>query len=127
MEVRISFSAIIIKAGPWTASIFARRRIWIYPNTGYKKWFKLKKNKILIGTKEQGIYLYDYCTQQLTRFTSDIHHLLISLYVVSDKYVYASFLRQWDLLLQPRWQDSKVLYIKDFFFKQQLCARHHRT
>ena len=34
-----SFSAIIIKAGPWTASIFARRRIWIYPNTGYKKWF----------------------------------------------------------------------------------------
>lgn len=39
LEVRISFSAIIIKAGPWTASIFARRRIWIYPNTGYKKWF----------------------------------------------------------------------------------------
>ena len=27
---------------------------------------------ILIGTKEQGIYLYDCCTQQLTRFTSDI-------------------------------------------------------
>lgn len=52
---------------------------------------QLKKNKILIGTKEQGIYLYDCCTQQLTRFTSDIHHLLISLYVVSDKYVYASF------------------------------------
>ncbi len=26
-----------------------------------------------------------------TCFTSDIHHLLISLYVVSDKYVYASF------------------------------------
>ena len=40
LEVRISFSAIIIKAGPWTASIFARRRIWIYPNTGYKKWFR---------------------------------------------------------------------------------------
>lgn len=51
----------------------------------------VEKNKILIGTKEQGIYLYDCCTQQLTRFTSDIHHLLISLYVVSDKYVYASF------------------------------------
>lgn len=90
LEVRISFSAIIIKAGPWTASIFARRRIWIYPNTGYKNG-SVEKNKILIGTKEQGIYLYDCCTQQLTRFTSDIHHLLISLYVVSDKYVYASF------------------------------------
>ena len=56
-----------------------------------QKMVQLKKNKILIGTKEQGIYLYDCCTQQLTRFTSDIHHLLISLYVVSDKYVYASF------------------------------------
>ncbi len=29
---------------------------------------QLKKNKILIGTKEQGIYLYDFCTQQLHPF-----------------------------------------------------------
>ena len=65
LEVRISFPLYnCIKAGPWTTtSIFARRRIWIYPNTGYKNG-SVEKNKILIGTKEQGIYLYDCCTQQ---------------------------------------------------------------
>ena len=50
----------------------------------------LDKNKILIGTKEKGIYLYDYHNRLFTRFTQN-HHLLISLYIASDNHIYASF------------------------------------
>lgn len=56
-----------------------------------QKMVWLDHNNILIGTKEQGIFLYNHHTKHLTRFTTDIHHLLISLYVASDNNIYASF------------------------------------
>ena len=51
----------------------------------------LEKDKILIGTKEKGLFLYDCPNQQFTHFSSDSHHLLISLYLASDSLIYASF------------------------------------
>ncbi|MDO4180504.1 MAG: two-component regulator propeller domain-containing protein [Bacteroidales bacterium] len=56
-----------------------------------QKMLLMGKDKILIGTKEKGIFLYDSHTQRLSPFTKDIHHLLISLYVASNNQVYASF------------------------------------
>lgn len=56
-----------------------------------QRMVQLKKNYILIGTKEKGIYLYNLQTKQFTHFPPDSHHLLISLYIASDNNIYASF------------------------------------
>lgn len=74
-------------------------RIYIYNNPPHielseyrvQKMIQLEKNKILIGTKEKGIYLYDSHTRKITPFSADSHHLLISLYLASNNQVYASF------------------------------------
>lgn len=56
-----------------------------------QKMLYLEKDKILIGTRRKGMYLYDCRTQQLTDFISDKQYLLTSLYITADKHIYAAF------------------------------------
>lgn len=48
------------------------------------------ENKALVGTREKGIYIYDYKTQQLKSFSADKHHILQAICVASDNCIYIS-------------------------------------
>lgn len=49
-----------------------------------------KKNKILVGTRQKGVYIYDTKTRSFTPFITTHRALLMSLYTTSDGYVYTS-------------------------------------
>ncbi len=56
-----------------------------------QKLIYLEKDRILIGTRKKGIYLYDCRTRQFLPFISSNQNLLTSLYVTADRHIYASF------------------------------------
>lgn len=55
-----------------------------------QKMIYLEKNKILIGTRRKGIYLYDCLSHQFSLFIPSSPNLLTSLYI-TDEHIYTSF------------------------------------
>ena len=49
-----------------------------------------KENKILVGTRQKGIYLFDTKERKFTPFITNPHQLLLSLYVASNGYIFTS-------------------------------------
>lgn len=49
-----------------------------------------KKNKILVGTRQKGVYIFDTVTRSFTPFITTPRPLLMSLYAASDNRVYTS-------------------------------------
>lgn len=49
-----------------------------------------KKNKVLVGTRQKGVYIYDTVTHSFTPFITTHRSLLMSLYATSNGQVYTS-------------------------------------
>ena len=56
-----------------------------------QKMLYLEDDKILIGTRKKGIYLYDCRIRQFTLLIPSSQNLLTSLYVTADHHIYTAF------------------------------------
>ena len=57
-----------------------------------QKIIPFKENKVLLGTRKKGLFIYDIRTREVVSFTAEFpNYLLFSVCAASDQYIYASF------------------------------------
>ncbi|MBQ8442292.1 MAG: AraC family transcriptional regulator, partial [Bacteroides sp.] len=57
-----------------------------------QKIIPFKENKVLLGTRKKGLFIYDIRTREVVSFTAEFpNFLLFSVCAASDQYIYASF------------------------------------